>query len=70
MYAVIAPEKPYIDLSRETDRPIAYYRLGEPKRNTYDDMILIPERGRKSMKLNNKGEVILELRVIANHDSG
>ncbi|EFN83406.1 uncharacterized protein LOC105184257 [Harpegnathos saltator] len=74
VYTVIAPEKPYIELSRETDRPIAYYRLGEPvagRRNGYDDVIFLPERGRKSMKLNgnNKGEVILELRVIANHDS-
>ncbi|XP_032668381.1 uncharacterized protein LOC116842791 [Odontomachus brunneus] len=73
VYAVIAPEKPYIELNRETDRPIAYYRLGESvaRRNSYDDVILVPERGRKSMKLNsnNKGEVILELRVIANHDS-
>lgn len=73
VYAVIAPEKPYIELSRETDRPIAYYRMGEPvaRRNSYDDVVLLPERSRKAMKLNgnNKGEVILELRVIANHDS-
>lgn len=72
VYTVIAPEKPYIELSRETDRPIAYYRLGEPaaRKSSYDDVIFVPERGRKSMKLNsnNKGEVILELRVIANHD--
>ncbi|XP_014476035.1 PREDICTED: uncharacterized protein LOC106745189 [Dinoponera quadriceps] len=73
VYTVITPERPYIELSRETDRPVAYYRLGEPtaRRNSYDDVILVPDKSRKSMKLNgnNKGEVILELRVIANHDS-
>lgn len=74
MYNVIAPEKStFVELSREADRPIAYYRLTEPtaRRDSFDDVILIPEEGRRPMKLNsnNKGEVILELRVIANHDN-
>ncbi|KMQ98140.1 hypothetical protein RF55_1502 [Lasius niger] len=73
MYTLIAPEKPYIELSRDTSRPIAY-RLTESapiRRGNFDDVILVPQGGRKLMKLNgnDKGEVILELRVIANHDS-
>ncbi|EGI61084.1 PREDICTED: uncharacterized protein LOC105150365 [Acromyrmex echinatior] len=70
----LTPEKPYVGLSRDVNRPVAYYRLsGEPaaRRGSFDDVILIPQGGRKLMKLNgdNKGELILELRVIANHDS-
>lgn len=68
----IAPEKPYIELNRDANRPIAYYRLTEPiptRRDNFD-VILVPQGGWKLMKLNgNKGEVILELRVIVNHDS-
>lgn len=60
-------------MNRDADRPVAYYRLTEPatRRGSIDDVILVPQGGRKLMKLNdnNKGEVILELRVIANHDS-
>lgn len=69
---MVAPEKPYIELSRDADRPFAYYRLAEPataRRSSFDDAVLVPQGGRKLVKLNNKGEVILELRVIANHDS-
>lgn len=73
VYALVAPEKPYVELSRDADRPVAYYRLTEPatRRGNIDDVILVPQGSRKLMKLNgnNKGEVILELRVIANHDS-
>ncbi|XP_011869344.1 PREDICTED: uncharacterized protein LOC105562844 [Vollenhovia emeryi] len=73
IYTVVAPEKPYVESNRDADRPVAYYRLTEPatRRGNLDDVILVPQGGRKLMKLNgnNKGEVILELRVIANHDS-
>ncbi|XP_012061335.1 PREDICTED: uncharacterized protein LOC105624590 [Atta cephalotes] len=74
VYTLVTPEKPYVGLNRDVDRPVAYYRLsGEPaaRRGSFDDIILIPQGGRKLMKLNgnNKGELILELRVIANHDS-
>ncbi|XP_071574771.1 uncharacterized protein [Temnothorax nylanderi] len=73
IYTLVAPEKPYVELSKNADRPVAYYRLTEPatRRGSLDDVILVPQGGRKLMKLNgnNKGEVILELRVIANHDS-
>ncbi|XP_070171998.1 uncharacterized protein [Polyergus mexicanus] len=74
VYTLIAPEKPYIESNRDADRPIAYYKLTEPaptRRGNLDDVILVPQGARKLMKLNgnNKGEVILELRVIANHDS-
>lgn len=69
----IAPEKPYIELNRDANRPIAYYRLTEPtptRRDNFDDVIFVPQGGWKLMKLNgNKGEVILELRVIVNHVS-
>ncbi|XP_011175534.2 uncharacterized protein LOC105207661 [Solenopsis invicta] len=72
VYTLVAPEKSYVELNRDADRP--YYRLTEPatrRGGGLDDVILIPQAGRKLMKLNgnNKGEVILELRVIANHDS-
>ncbi|XP_029663140.1 uncharacterized protein LOC115235464 [Formica exsecta] len=74
VYTLIAPEKPYIESNRDADRSIAYYKLTEPaptRRGNFDDVILVPQGARKLMKLNgnNKGEVILELRVIANHDS-
>lgn len=75
MYALVAPEKPYVESSEDADRPVAYYGLlaEQPatRRGNLDDVILVPQGGRKSMRLNgnNKGEVILELRVIANHDS-
>lgn len=69
----IAPEKPYIELNRDANRSIAYYRLTEPaptRRDNFEDVIFVPQRDRKLMKLNgNKGEVILELRIVANHDS-
>lgn len=73
VYTLVAPEKSYVELSRDADRPIAYHRLTglTTRRGNLDDVILVPQGGRKLMKLNdnNKGEVILELRVIANHDS-
>ncbi|KYN42587.1 hypothetical protein ALC56_02922 [Trachymyrmex septentrionalis] len=74
VYTLVTPEKPYVGLTRDVDRPVAYHRLsGEPaaRRGSFDDVILIPQGGRKLMKLNgnNNGELILELRVIANHDS-
>jgi len=73
IYTLVAPEKPYIELNRDADRPVAYYRLTEPatRKGSFDDIVLVPQGDRKLMKLNgnNKGEVILELRVIANHDS-
>ncbi|XP_012529180.1 uncharacterized protein LOC105832611 [Monomorium pharaonis] len=76
VYTLVAPEKPYVELGRDLDRPVAYYRLTEPaatvrRGGSLDDVVLVPQGGRKLMKLmngNNKGEVILELRVIANHD--
>lgn len=73
MYTLVTPEKPYVELSRDADRPVAYYRLTEPttRRGNLNDVILVPQGGRKLVKLNgnSKGEVILELRVIATHDS-
>ncbi|KAL0112497.1 hypothetical protein PUN28_012071 [Cardiocondyla obscurior] len=73
MYTLVEPEKPYVELNRDTDRPVAYYKLTEPatRRGNFDDVILVPQGGRKFMRGNgnNKGEVILELRVVANHDS-
>lgn len=74
VFTLVAPEKPYIELNRNIDRPVAYYRLTDStpiRRGNFDDVILVPQGNRKLMKLNgnNKGEVILELRVIANHDS-
>ncbi|XP_020291638.1 uncharacterized protein LOC109858614 [Pseudomyrmex gracilis] len=73
VYTLVAPEKSYIELNRDADRPIAYYRLTGPsaRRSGYDDVFLVPQGSRK-LKLNgnnNKGEVILELRVVANHNS-
>lgn len=71
MYTLVASEKPYVELREDRPVPVAYYRLTEPAtgRGNLDDVILVPQGGRK-LKLNgnNKGEVILELRVIANHD--
>lgn len=53
--------------------PITRYKLVEApvKRVGSDDIIMVPEVNRKMVKIdrNNKGEVILELRVIANHDT-
>ncbi|XP_029174531.1 uncharacterized protein LOC114943127 [Nylanderia fulva] len=76
VFTLVAPDKPYVELNRDTNRPIAYYRLTESspiRRGNLDDVILVPQGNgnRKLMKLNgnDKGEVILELRVIANHDS-
>ncbi|XP_011645896.1 uncharacterized protein LOC105432674 [Pogonomyrmex barbatus] len=72
VYTFVAPEKPHVELGRDPVRPVTYYKLTEPsRRGSFDDVILVPQGGRKLMKLNgnNKGEVILELRVIANHDS-
>ncbi|EZA60314.1 hypothetical protein DMN91_010602 [Ooceraea biroi] len=75
VYTFVAPERPYIELNRDADRPYAYYKVAEPatRRSSFDDVVLVPvpQGGRKLMKLNgnNKGEVILELRVLANHDS-
>ncbi|XP_066599135.1 uncharacterized protein [Prorops nasuta] len=69
VYTVYSPEKPGLDIREE--RPI-YYKLTEVPRRSYDDVIVTPERSRKLVKINNgnKGEVILELRVIANnHES-
>lgn len=75
IYALVASERPYVELNRDTDRPYyTYYKLAEPtiRRSSIDDALYVPvpQAGRKLMKLNgnNKGEVILELRVLANHD--
>lgn len=72
MYTLVAPEKPYGGPYKE-NLPIARYKLVEApvKRTNLDDVIVIPEQGRRTVKINgnNKGEVVVELRVIANHDS-
>lgn len=54
--------------------PVARYKLIEAPAKRFpgaDDVIVLPEPARKTVKIdgNNKGEVILELRVIANHDT-
>lgn len=72
MYTLAAPEKPFIEVNKE-ELPITRYKLVEApvKRVGSDDVIVVPELNRRTVKIdrNNKGEVILELRVIANHDS-
>ncbi|CAL7944944.1 unnamed protein product [Xylocopa violacea] len=72
VYAVVAPEKPFVEVNKE-EQPITRYKLVEApvKRVGSDDVIVVPELNRKTVKINgnNKGEVILELRVIANHDN-
>ncbi|XP_076639693.1 uncharacterized protein LOC143351736 [Colletes latitarsis] len=72
VYAFAAPEKPFIEANKE-ELPIARYKLVEApvRRAGTDDVIVVPEQSRKTVKIdgNNKGEVILELRVIANHDN-
>ena len=69
-YAV--SERQFVDYSKDTERPVAYYRISEvPARKTgWGEMFFGPERNRKLVKLNNghKGEVLLELRVTANND--
>ena len=72
MYTLAAPEKPFIEVNKE-ELPITRYKLVEApvKRAGSDDVIMVPELNRRMVKIDrdNKGEVILELRVIANHDS-
>ncbi|CAD1480542.1 unnamed protein product [Heterotrigona itama] len=72
VYTLAAPEKPFIEVNKE-ELPITRYKLVEApvKRVGSDDVIMVPELNRRMVKIdkNNKGEVILELRVIANHDS-
>ncbi|XP_017892714.2 uncharacterized protein LOC108632570 [Ceratina calcarata] len=72
VYTAVAPERPLIEMNKE-ELPITRYKLVEApvKRLGSDDVIVIPELNRKTVKIdgNNKGEVILELRVIANHGS-
>ncbi|KOX76726.1 hypothetical protein WN51_11082 [Melipona quadrifasciata] len=72
VYTLAAPEKPFIEVNKE-ELPITRYKLVEApvKRVGSDDVIMLPELNRRMVKIDrsNKGEVILELRVIANHDS-
>ncbi|XP_003486339.1 uncharacterized protein LOC100743176 [Bombus impatiens] len=72
VYTLVAPEKPVMEVNKE-EVPITRYKLVEApvKRVGSDDIIMVPEVNRKMVKIdrNNKGEVILELRVIANHDT-
>ncbi|KZC10182.1 PREDICTED: uncharacterized protein LOC107188223 [Dufourea novaeangliae] len=73
VYTLANLEKPFAEVNRD-EAPIARYRLVEaPVKRLAgsDDVIVLPEQSRKTVKIdgNNKGEVILELRVIANHDS-
>ncbi|CAK9810064.1 hypothetical protein ANTQUA_LOCUS6286 [Anthophora quadrimaculata] len=72
VYTLVAPEKPFTEMNKE-ELPITRYKLVEApvKRVGSDDVIVMPELNRKTLKIdgNNKGEVILELRVIANHDN-
>ncbi|XP_076178978.1 uncharacterized protein LOC143152565 [Ptiloglossa arizonensis] len=72
VYTLTAPERPFIEVNKE-ELPITRYKLVEApvKRAGSNDVIVVPEQSRRTMKINgnNKGEVILELRVIANHDT-
>ncbi|XP_043583323.1 uncharacterized protein LOC122568068 [Bombus pyrosoma] len=72
VYTLVVPEKPVMEVNKE-ELPITRYKLVEApvKRVGSDDIIMVPEVNRKMVKIdrNNKGEVILELRVIANHDT-
>ncbi|XP_003703393.1 uncharacterized protein LOC100883173 [Megachile rotundata] len=70
VYTVMAPEKPFVEVNKE-ELPITRYKLVEAPVKGLDNVIVVPESSRKSVKIdgNNKGEVILELRVIANHDT-
>ncbi|XP_073967921.1 uncharacterized protein [Bombus fervidus] len=72
VYTLVAPEKPVMEVNKE-ELPITRYKLVEApvKRVGSDDIIMVPEVNRKMVKIdrNSKGEVILELRVIANHDT-
>ncbi|OAD56358.1 hypothetical protein WN48_03484 [Eufriesea mexicana] len=71
VFTLAVPEKPSIEVNKE-ELPITRYKLVEApvKRIGSDDVIVVPESNRKIMKIDkNKGEVILELRVIANHDT-
>ncbi|XP_034195454.2 uncharacterized protein LOC117611581 [Osmia lignaria lignaria] len=70
VYTVMGPEKPFIEVNKE-ELPITRYKLVEAPVKGLDNVIVVPESSRKSVKIdgNNKGEVILELRVIANHDT-
>ncbi|XP_031836725.1 uncharacterized protein LOC116428777 [Nomia melanderi] len=72
-YTLLAPEKPFIEMDKE-ELPIGRYKLVQAPVKKFpgaDDVIVLPEQTRKTVKIdgNNKREVILELRVIANHDS-
>ncbi|KOC69573.1 hypothetical protein WH47_05516 [Habropoda laboriosa] len=69
VYTLAAPEKPFVEVNKE-ELPITRYKLVEApvKRVGSDDIIVVPELTLK-IDGNNKGEVILELRVIANHDT-
>ncbi|XP_053976599.1 uncharacterized protein LOC128875236 [Hylaeus volcanicus] len=72
VYTLAPSEKPFVEVNKE-ELPLARYKLVQApvKRVGLDDIIVVPEQGRKTVKIdgNNKGEVILELRVIANHDT-
>lgn len=73
MYTVAGAEKPFIEVNKEELPPITRYKLVEApvKRVGSNDVIVIPESSRKIAKIdrNNKNEVILKPRVIANHDT-
>lgn len=66
-------ERPMVDIARDIDRPV-YYKWPEvpTRRIIYGDPFIAAEKNRKFVKLNdahNKGEVVLELRVIANNNN-
>ncbi|XP_076644985.1 uncharacterized protein LOC143354615 [Halictus rubicundus] len=73
VYTLVAPAKPFVEVNKE-ESPNVRYKLVEAPIKRFagtDDVIVLPEQSRKTVKIdgNNKGEVILELGVIANHDS-
>ncbi|XP_076231205.1 uncharacterized protein LOC143177235 [Calliopsis andreniformis] len=75
VYTLVTPEKVYggQTTTYKEELPIARYKLVEApvRRTNLDDVIVLPGQGRRTVKIdgNNKGEVVVELRVIANHDS-
>ncbi|CAK9804987.1 hypothetical protein ANTPLA_LOCUS4278 [Anthophora plagiata] len=70
VYTLVAPEKPFAEMNKE-ELSNTCYKLVEAPIKRSDDVIEVPELNRKTLKIdgNNKGEVILELHVIVNHDN-
>ena len=74
VYTQENPDRSVHELNYEYERPVAYYKVAETPahRNVYGDQFPVAGRNRKVMKLNNeqhKGEIVLELRVIANNNN-